>query len=179
VPCRSLNRKYSSSGLTSKLSKPMSRARFRARRSTWRGSPSYGVRSGVRMSQNIRPTPCSSGRHGRIANVDGSGIAIMSASSTGLKPVIEEPSKPIPFSSASSSSAALIANDLSWPRTSVNQSRMKRRLRSATSARTSSAVLGWSLMGSEPYTDRRPVSTDIATAPRSRGRVMRGALSGR
>ena len=31
----------------------------------------------------------------------------------------------MPPSNASSSSAALIENDLSWPRTSVNQSRMK------------------------------------------------------
>ena len=60
------------------------------------------------MSQNIRPVAFSSGRQGRIAKVWGSGIAIMSDSSIGLKPVIEEPSKPIPPSNASSSSAALI-----------------------------------------------------------------------
>ena len=41
-------------------------------------------------SQNIRPTPCSSGRHGSTANVLGSGIAIMSDSSIALKPVIED-----------------------------------------------------------------------------------------
>ena len=82
------------------------------------------------MSQNIRATPCSSGRHGRIANVVGSGIAIMSDSSIGLKPVIEEPSKPIPPSNASASSVALIENAFSWPRMSVNHSRMKRMSRS-------------------------------------------------
>src|SRR5579862_5566914 len=92
------------------------------------------------MSQNIRPTPCSSGRHGSTANVEGSGIAIMSDSSIALKPVIEDPSKPIPASSAPSSSAALIENDLSCPITSVNHSRMKRIPRSATIVRTSSAV---------------------------------------
>ena len=81
-------------------------------------------------SQNIRPTPCSSGRHGSTAKVLGSGIAIMSDSSIALKPVIEEPSKPIPASNASSSSAALIENDFSWPRMSVNQKRMKRISRS-------------------------------------------------
>ena len=97
-------------------------------------------------SQNIRPTPCSSGRHGSTANVDGSGIAIMSDSSIALKPVIEEPSKPIPASNASSSSAALIENDFSWPRMSVNQKRMKRMSRSATSALTSSAVAGCSVV---------------------------------
>ena len=50
----------------------------------------------------------------------------MSDSSIGLKPVIEEPSKPIPPSNASSSSEELIENDFSWPSTSVNQRRMKR-----------------------------------------------------
>ena len=93
-------------------------------------------------SQNIRPTPCSSGRHGSTANVLGSGIAIMSDSSIALKPVIDEPSKPIPASNASSSSAALIENDFSCPRMSVNQKRMKRMSRSATNAFTSSAVFG-------------------------------------
>ena len=86
------------------------------------------------------PPPSSSGRHGSTANVVGSGIAIMSDSSIALKPVIEEPSKPIPPSKASSSSAALIENDFSWPRMSVNQSRMKRIPRSSASALTSSAV---------------------------------------
>ena len=60
----------------------------------------------------------------------GSGIAIMSDSSIGLKPVIEEPSKPIPPSNASPSSVALIENDFSCPRMSVNHSRMKRMSRS-------------------------------------------------
>src|SRR5437763_2156863 len=92
------------------------------------------------MSQNIRATPCSAGRHGSTANVSGSGIAIMSDSSIGLKPVIEEPSKPIPPSNASASSVALIENALSWPRMSVNHRRMKRMSRSETSEMTSSAV---------------------------------------
>ena len=78
----------------------------------------------------MRATPSSVGRHGSTANVVGSGSAIMSDSSIALKPVIEEPSKPIPPSNASSSSLLLIENDFSWPRTSVNQSRMKRMSRS-------------------------------------------------
>ena len=56
----------------------------------------------------MRATPRSSGRHGRTENVVASGIAIMSDSSIGLKPVIEDPSKPMPPSKASSSSWALI-----------------------------------------------------------------------
>ena len=56
----------------------------------------------------------------------------MSDSSIALKPVIDEPSKPIPPSNASSRSSELIENDFSWPRMSVNQSRMKRMLLSRT-----------------------------------------------
>src|SRR5581483_5263001 len=92
------------------------------------------------MSQNNRATPCSVGRQGRTANVLGSGIAIMSDSSIGLKPVIEDPSKPIPPANASLSSEELIENALSCPRMSVNQRRMKRMFRSATIAVTSSVV---------------------------------------
>jgi hypothetical protein len=73
-------------------------------------------------------------------------MAIMSDSSMALKPVIEEPSKPMPPSNASSSSAALIENDLSWPRMSVNQKRMKRMARSSTIALTSSALRGCSVV---------------------------------
>src|SRR5215210_3569068 len=120
--------------------------RSSARRRTWRGSPSYGVRSGVRMSQNIRATPWCSGRHGSTAKVLASGIAIMSDSSIALKPVIDEPSKPMPPSNASSSWAELIEKDFSRPRTSVNHRRMKRIPRSSTSALTSSGVCGRSAM---------------------------------
>jgi hypothetical protein len=74
----------------------------------------------------------------------------MSDSSIALKPVIDEPSKPMPPSNASSSSPALIEKLLSWPRMSVNQSRMKRIFRSATSALTSSAVCGVSAMETTP-----------------------------
>ena len=118
--------------------------RSSARRRMCRGSPSYGSPSGVRMSANIRatPPPSSSGRHGSTANVVGSGRAIMSDSSIALKPVIEEPSKPMPPSNASSSSAALMENDFSWPRMSVNQSRMNRMLLSSASAMTSCWVRG-------------------------------------
>jgi hypothetical protein len=71
----------------------------------------------------------------------------MSDSSIALNPVIELPSKPIPASNASCSSAALIENDFSWPRMSVNQKRMKRIFRSSTNAFTSSAVFGMSWWG--------------------------------
>ena len=53
----------------------------------------------------------------------GSGIATMSDSSIALKPVIDEPSKPIPSFSASSISDGVIANDLRCPSRSVNQKR--------------------------------------------------------
>ena len=88
------------------------------------------------------PPPSSSGRQGSTLKVVGSGMAIMSDSSMALKPVIELPSKPMPPSKASSSSAALMLNDFSWPRMSVNQRRMKRMPRSWTSALTSSWVCG-------------------------------------
>src|SRR4051812_34695365 len=70
----------------------------------------------------------------------------MSDSSMALKPVIDEPSKPMPPSKASPSSEAPIENDFSWPRMSVNQNRMNRIWRSSTRAMTSSEVRGWSLM---------------------------------
>jgi hypothetical protein len=92
------------------------------------------------MSQIIRATPCSAGRQGRIANVLGSGSAIMSDSSIGLKPVIEEPSNPIPPSNASASSVALIENAFNCPRMSVNHRRMNLISRSETSSITSWAV---------------------------------------
>ena len=50
-------------------------------------------------------------------------MAIMSDSSIALKPVTDEPSKPIPWSSADASSSRVIAKLLSLPTTSVNHSR--------------------------------------------------------
>ena len=52
----------------------------------------------------MRATRVSPSFHGIIWNVSGSGIATMSDSSIALNPVIDEPSKPIPSSSAASSS---------------------------------------------------------------------------
>ena len=108
----------------------------------------------------MRATPSSSGRQGSTANVAGSGIAIMSDSSIALKPVIDDPSKPIPPSNASCSSEALIENDFSWPRMSVNQSRMNRMLCSSTYAWMSLGVLGRSAtvalpLGRRSLRDRR------------------------
>ena len=54
-------------------------------------------------------------------NVRGSGIATMSDSSIALKPVMEEPSKPMPSSSAPSSSANVIEKLFRCPSMSVNQ----------------------------------------------------------
>src|SRR4051812_5324234 len=68
----------------------------------------------------------------------------MSDSSIALKPVIEEPSKPMPASKAPSRSWELIENDFSCPRMSVNHRRMKRTPVSRTWARTSSVVVGCS-----------------------------------
>src|SRR5918996_4153412 len=99
------------------------------------------------MSQNIRAVRFStSGRQGMIRREVGSGIAIMSDSSIGLKPVIDEPSKPMPPSKASSSSSAWIEKLFSWPRMSVNQRRTKRMSRSSTNAWMSAAVCGCTLM---------------------------------
>jgi hypothetical protein len=56
--------------------------------------------------------------------VSGSGIAIMSDSSIALKPVIDEPSKPMPSSSAPSSSSRPTEKLFSCPMMSVNQNRM-------------------------------------------------------
>ena len=72
-------------------------------------------------SQIIRPTFDSPERHGITTKVAGSGIATMSDSSIALKPVIEEPSKPIPSSSAPSISSGVIANDFRCPSRSLNQ----------------------------------------------------------
>ena len=119
--------------------------------------------------------------------VDGSGIAIMSDSSIGLKPVIEEPSKPIPPSNASSSSDELIEKLFSWPSTSVNQRRMKRTSCSRTRAITSSAVAaGWavgSLIAQRTLSARpsRPYSSveefDVAGAVMSERRARNRARS--
>ena len=71
--------------------------------------------------------------------MSGSGMAIMSDSSMALKPVIEDPSKPMPSANACSSSSLPIANDLSWPKMSVNQNRTNSTSSSFTRFRTSEA----------------------------------------
>src|SRR3954447_3714840 len=58
---------------------------------------------------------------GSTRNVAGSGIATMSDSSIALKPVIDEPSKPMPSSSAPSTSPVVIEKLLRCPSRSVNQ----------------------------------------------------------
>ena len=84
------------------------------------------------MSQNTRadvPTPSA---QGRISKLLGSGLARTSDSCTREKPSIDEPSNRMPSSKAPSSSTGEIANDLSWPNTSVNHSRTMRTPRSST-----------------------------------------------
>ena len=102
MPLSSSNRKYSSSGPTLKVSKPIApcgRARGAGRSA---GRPRTACPSGVTTSQIIRATFVSPSFQGIGVNVSGSGIATMSDSSIALKPVIDEPSKPIPSSSAAS-----------------------------------------------------------------------------
>src|SRR5262245_43318196 len=72
----------------------------------------------------MRAPFASPSRVGMSRYVVGSGIATMSDSSIALNPVIEDPSKPMPSSSASSSSAGVIAKLFRWPSMSVNQKRM-------------------------------------------------------
>jgi hypothetical protein len=84
------------------------------------------------MSQNTRadvPTPSA---HGRISKLLGSGLASTSDSCTRENPSIDEPSKRMPSSNAPSSSTGEMANDLSWPSTSVNHRRIMRTPRSST-----------------------------------------------
>ena len=73
-------------------------------------------------SQIIRATLVSPSFHGIGVNVSGSGIATMSDSSIALKPVIDEPSKPIPSSRAASISLGVTAKLFRCPSMSVNQS---------------------------------------------------------
>ena len=86
------------------------------------------------MSQNMRASlPSCFGLHGRRQKVFGSGRATMSLSSIRAKPSIEEPSNPIPVSSASASSERVMESPFRRPRTSVNHSLMNRTLCSLTS----------------------------------------------
>src|SRR3954465_980610 len=90
------------------------------------------------MSQIIRPVlPSGSTRY-----VAGSGIATMSDSSIALKPVIDEPSKPMPSSSAPSSSLVVIEKLFRCPSRSVNQSRTSSIPFSSTCLRTSFRAFG-------------------------------------
>ena len=84
------------------------------------------------MSQNMRADGSSPSTHGSSSKLLGSGRASTSLSCTRLKPSMAEPSNVMPSSKAFSSSAGVMANDFSWPSTSVNQSRMSRTPRSST-----------------------------------------------
>ena len=84
------------------------------------------------MSQNMRAEVPSPSAQGRSSKLLGSGLASTSDSCTRLKPSIDEPSNRMPSSNAPSSSTGEMANDLSWPKTSVNHSRIMRTPRSST-----------------------------------------------
>ena len=84
------------------------------------------------MSQNMRAAGAVGSTQGRISKLLGSGRASTSLSWTRENPSIEDPSKVMPSAKAFSSSAGVMANDFSWPRTSVNQSQMNRTPRSST-----------------------------------------------
>ena len=77
-----------------------------------------------------------------IRNVAGSGIATMSDSSIALKPVIDEPSKPMPSSSAPCSSLRVIAKLFRCPSRSVNQRRTYSTFSSSTRFSTSCRASG-------------------------------------
>ncbi len=121
--------------------KPFSAALLSVRLRTWRGSAYDGVPSGISMSQNIRAVAGPSSRHGRIWNVEGSGLASMSDSKTRAKPSMADPSNPMPSSKAFSSSAGATATDFSEPSTSVNHNRTNRTSRSSSARRTKSSCL--------------------------------------
>src|SRR5215207_408358 len=90
-----------------------------------------------------RPTLVSPSRAGMIRNVAGSGIATMSDSSIALNPVIDEPSKPMPSSSASSISDGVMAKLLRWPSRSVIQNRTYSTPSSCSCRRTSRRASGF------------------------------------
>ncbi len=92
------------------------------------------------MSQIMRATFVSP--FGMSWNVTGSGIATMSISSIRLKPVTDEPSKPMPSSSASSSSAGVIEKLFRCPSRSVNHRWMNRTFSSSTRFSTSLRAAG-------------------------------------
>ena len=71
-------------------------------------------------SQIMRPTFVSPSLQGIIRYVPGSGMATMSDSSIALNPVIDEPSKPMPSSSAAGISLGVTAKLLRCPSRSVN-----------------------------------------------------------
>jgi hypothetical protein len=88
------------------------------------------------MSQNMRASGACGSAHGNSSKLLGSGRARTSASCTREKPSIDDPSKVIPSSRAFSNSAGLMAKLFRLPRTSVNQSRIRRTPRSSTERNT-------------------------------------------
>ena len=100
--------------------KPSSLAFFKARSRMYRGSPLKRVPSGVYTSQISLHDDFSFARHGKTANVVGSGNRTISDSSIGLYPVIDDPSKGWPFSKIASMFLDDTAKFFTMPLMSVN-----------------------------------------------------------
>jgi hypothetical protein len=103
----------------------------------------------VTTSQIMRATiERSPSLRGISWKVSGSGIATMSDSSIALKPVIDEPSKPMPSSSASCTSLGVTAKLFRCPSMSVNHRRRKSTrsslIRSTTRARAAGSLVALS-----------------------------------
>src|SRR5438034_3758278 len=132
------------------------------------------------MSQIIRATFVSPSFQGMTWNVSGSGIATMSDSSIALNPVIDDPSKPIPSSSASSISLGVTAKLFRCPSMSVNQrsrnSIPASLIRPSTFLRASGSLVALGLL-STCATDRPPFKTQKPrTLQRPRPHRLRTSL---
>ena len=148
--------------------------RSRTRRSCWRGQPSNGLPSMLVMSQKTRATPSPLVPRQELEGRRGPGRARTSASWTRLKPSIALPSKVIPWSRASSSSAGVTWKALWRPRTSVNHSWTKRTPRSSTVRRTYSAWrLTWVTILAPPRRRRRGPSGAASSWRRRASRAGR------
>src|SRR5262245_14186940 len=136
------------------------------------------------MSQIIRAIFISPSRAGISWNVPGSGIATISDSSIALNPVIDEPSKPIPSSRASSTSLGVTAKLFRCPSMSVNQSSRKSTFSScsrfsasrlASGSLIALALLSTCAMPKPPLKTRKP---QAPAAPEAASPTDGGSLHG-
>src|SRR3954449_10165180 len=125
----------------------------------------------------MRATFVSPSFHGIRANVSGSGIATMSDSSIALKPVIDEPSKPIPSSSAASISLGVTAKLFRCPSMSVNQSSRNSicssRIRPRTCFLAAGSLVALGLLSTCATLDSFPENTKAPSALRPRPHRLR------